>query len=53
MDKAAICGPPVLSGEWGYGALTVGGKMQEAMLFARVLLLTTAKTGQPSRSSRS
>ena len=48
MDKAAIGGPPVLSGEWGYGAFTVGGKMQEAMLFARVLLLTTAKTGQPS-----
>ena len=49
VSKLARGLPPVLSGEWGYGAASVGGKLEQAELLARVLLLTTSRSGgQPS-----
>eukprot|EP00656_Telonema_subtile_P034507 TRINITY_DN38584_c0_g1_i1.p1 TRINITY_DN38584_c0_g1~~TRINITY_DN38584_c0_g1_i1.p1 ORF type:complete len:316 (+),score=46.39 TRINITY_DN38584_c0_g1_i1:264-1211(+) len=45
LEKAPMA---VLSGEWGYGADTVGGAMEQAELLVRVMLLTTALSGQPS-----
>ena len=39
---------PMLNGEWGYGATTVGGLLKQAELFLRVILITTSTTHQPS-----
>ena len=37
-----------MSGEWGYGAVTVGSLQKQAEMFARVMLITTSTLKQPS-----
>ena len=54
MDRIAEYAPPwkspmpLANGEWGYGAASVGGVVEQARLFVRQQLITTSMTGQPS-----
>ena len=39
---------PIVNGEWGYGATTLGSYTKQAEMLARVLLITTSTLNQPS-----